>query len=50
MTSPDFLPYAGSWKYRGRLKKMLLTFGGTDVANYSDKALDYIENTSRRFD
>ncbi|MBI4390137.1 MAG: hypothetical protein HY580_08145, partial [Nitrospinae bacterium] len=29
MTSPDFLPYAGSWKYRGRLKKILLTFGGT---------------------
>ncbi|MBI5428111.1 MAG: hypothetical protein HZA02_07525 [Nitrospinae bacterium] len=50
MSSPDFLPYAGSWKYRGHLKKVLLTFGGTDIANFSVKVLDYFENSSRHFD
>lgn len=40
MLSPEFLPYAGLWKPPLTLQNILLTFGGTDVANFSIKMLE----------
>lgn len=49
MLCPDYQPYTQSWKPASRLQNILLTFGGTDVANFSLKILDYFEKFSQDF-
>jgi UDP-2,4-diacetamido-2,4,6-trideoxy-beta-L-altropyranose hydrolase len=44
--SPKFRALRNSWKLSAGLKKILLTFGGTDVAQFSLKSLDFFSSKS----
>jgi UDP-2,4-diacetamido-2,4,6-trideoxy-beta-L-altropyranose hydrolase len=48
--SPEFKKYRNRWKYPTRLKKVLLTFGGTDVANFSLRALEFFDSKPWAFE
>jgi spore coat polysaccharide biosynthesis predicted glycosyltransferase SpsG len=42
--SPNFQTLRNGWKSHNKFKKILLTFGGTDVANFSIKSLEFFSN------
>jgi UDP-2,4-diacetamido-2,4,6-trideoxy-beta-L-altropyranose hydrolase len=46
MTPPHFGYLEEGWKQSGKLKNILLTFGGSDVADFSLKILDRFKNLS----
>lgn len=48
--SPEFKTYRNAWKPPIKLRKILLTFGGTDVANFSIKSLDFFNSKSWNFE
>lgn len=50
MLSPESQRYCGAWKPTGSLKNILLTFGGTDVADFSTRILDCLKNLPYDFD
>ena len=48
--SPGFKAHRNGWKPPTEFKKVLLTFGGTDVANFSIKALDFFNSKPWNFE
>jgi UDP-2,4-diacetamido-2,4,6-trideoxy-beta-L-altropyranose hydrolase len=48
--SPEFKKYKNGWKFSTNLKKVLLTFGGTDVANFSLQALEFFDSKPWNFE
>ena len=49
MIQPEFKAYRRSWKPPSCLKKILLTFGGTDVSDFSIKVLDCFDKLPRDY-
>ncbi len=50
LMSPEFKAFRNGWKPPAKFKKLLLTFGGTDVANFSIKSLEFFNSKSWDFD
>jgi UDP-2,4-diacetamido-2,4,6-trideoxy-beta-L-altropyranose hydrolase len=48
--SPEFKALRNGWKPPTKLKKILLTFGGTDVANFSIKSLGFFNSKPWNFE
>lgn len=48
--SPEFKALRNGWKPPTQFKKVLLTFGGTDVANFSIKSLDFFNSKPWNFE